>query len=178
MPFFPMRPATGRAIRGFSAVDALWDEVSTEKHWIPQPKLNGDRACLAVIERRVFIQNRKGGWYRFRARNAKDFLKLPDGMCFDGEVFKGNFYPFELLAIEHRSLLLTTTHERIVLAKEFVDKLGHPWMYPHPTKNWLMRRNANLPDYEGVVLKTASAPYIVLGSTTQSSLLWLKRTWK
>lgn len=177
MPFYPMRPTSGRDLRTARSVSQLWDEIKDDTTWIAQPKLNGDRACLAVVERRVFVQNRHGNWYRYKVQNAKDFLKLPDGTCFDGEVFNRNFYPFELLVTAYRSLLLTTAQERVTLAKLMVENLKHPWMFEQPNKNWLMRRSANRPHYEGVVLKKTTTPYIVLGSSTQSSLSWFKRLW-
>lgn len=174
-----MRPVQGRGLRSQSTIQALWQEMRDEddESWVTQPKLNGDRACLAVVDRRVFIQNRHKGWYRHKVANAREFLKLPDGTCFDGEVFAGCFYPFELLALSYRSFLGGTTIERTALAKEFSDRLKQPWMFPMPNLDWLLGRRHNLPQYEGVVRKKANARYTVHGSESQSSLSWMKRLW-
>jgi ATP-dependent DNA ligase len=176
MPFFPMRPTQGRDLRTRTAIKTMWKEVEGGV-WIPQPKLNGDRVCLAVVERKIYLQNRRGGYYRMRVQNAKDYLRLSDGTCFDGEVFKGNFYPFELLALEGQLFLEATTVERVKLAHDMVNFLDQPWMFPEPNFSWLLRRRENLPHYEGVVLKRTNTPYRVLGSPDQVSLDWFKRRW-
>lgn len=177
MPFYPMRPVLGRGLRSQSTIKALWKEIQSNDVWVAQPKLNGDRACLAVVDRRVFIQNRHKGWYRLKVQNARDYLRLPDGTCFDGEVFARNFYPFELLALEHHSFMALTTVERTVLAKQFSDYLKQPWMFPLPNLDWMLGRRHNLPQYEGVVLKQSGARYVVHGSESQSTLSWMKRLW-
>jgi len=177
MPFFPMRPIKGRRLDRPVNIKDLWHDAIDQGHWVMQPKLGGDRVCLACVDGKVYVQNRHGGCYRMKVGNAKDFLQLPNRTCFDGEVFKGNFYPFELLACNGRSLLKTVVHERVRLAKDLVGFLGHPWLFDTPTLPWLMRRAANRPAYEGVVLKQTGSPYILLGSDTQSSSKWMKRLW-
>lgn len=178
MPFFPMRPTTGRALQRPIVVKELWKEAVERGHWVMQPKLNGDRACLAVVDGKVYVQNRHGGAYRFRVANAKDFLALPNRTCFDGEVFKSNFYPFELLACNAVNFLRAEAQERVRLAKDLVKFLQHPWLFDLPSLAWLMRRGANLPVYEGVVLKKTTSVYIQLGSASQSNLEWFKRLWR
>lgn len=177
LPFYPMRPTRGRALQRPGNIKELCEAVES-KLWVMQPKLNGDRAGLAVVDGKVYVQNRHGGCYRFRVSNAKDFLALPNRTCFDGEVFKGNFYPFELLACNAVNFLRAEAHERVRLAKDLVQFLRHPWMFDTPTQAWLMRRGANLPNYEGVVLKKTKSVYIQLGSPTQSNLEWFKRLWR
>lgn len=176
-PFYPMRPTKGRALSRPANIKQLWQDAVDKGLWVMQPKLGGDRAELATVGGKVYIQNRYGGRFRHKVANAPDFLKLPDHSCFDGEVFKGNFYPFELLACNAKSLLMAEVHERVTLAKDLVKFLGHPWMFDTPSLAWLMRRKSNLPIYEGVVLKQVSSRYVMLGSPTQSNLAWFKRLW-
>lgn len=177
MPFYPMRPRHGRRLGRPEHIRQLWHEAVEQKLWSMQPKLGGDRAGLAVVDKHVFVQNRHGSRYRCKVKNGQDFLRLPNHTCFDGEVFKGNFYPFELLACNGNSLLLTEVHERVALAKDLVKFLKHPWMFETPSLAWLLRRSRNLPIYEGVVLKRAASRYVLLGSATQSNFEWLKRLW-
>lgn len=177
LPFFPMRPFKGRNLLKPDSIRQVSEEALNGA-WVVQPKLNGDRACLACVKGKIFVQNRHGGCFRHRIRNATDFLKLPDRTCFDGEVYKGNFYPFEVIAANGVSLKLTETFERVRLAKDMVSFLGHPWLFATPSLAWLMRRSKNLPEYEGVVLKRASSFYVSLGSASQNSRTWMKRLWR
>lgn len=178
MPFYPMRPTTGRALQRVDNIKQLWREAVTEQRWIMQPKLNGDRACLAVVDGKVYVQNRYHGAYRMKVANARDFLKLPNRTCFDGEVYKKNFYPFELLCCNSMSFLLAEEQERVRLAKDMVRFIGHPWLFDTPSLAWLLRRAHNLPAFEGVVLKVPTSRYIMLGSENQHSRDWFKRRWR
>jgi len=177
LPFFPMRPIRGRALLRPANIRQMVQEAE-KGVWAMQPKLGGDRACLACVDGKVYVQNRHGGRYRFKVYNALDFLALPNRTCFDGEVYKGNFYPFELLACNAKSFMMTEVHERVRLAKDMTKFMGHPWLFDPPSMAWLLRLSANLPMFEGVVLKQASSPYIMLGSGTQSSTRWMKRLWR
>ena len=178
LPFFPMRPTMGRALSRGASIKELWRDAVERELWVMQPKLNGDRACLACVDGKVYVQNRHGSRYGFKVRNAQDFLKLPNRTCFDGEVFKRNFYPFECLASNSHSFLLAEAHERVAMAKGMVQHLGHPWLFDPPSRAWLLRRSANLPDFEGVVLKQWRSRYLILGSERQFNADWLKRRWQ
>ncbi len=131
-----------------------------------------------MVDGKTYIQNRHHGVYRLKVANARDFLRLPNRTCFDGEVYKSNFYPFELLCCNSVSFLLAEAQERVTLAKDMARFLGHPWLFETPSLEWLMRRNGNLPTFEGVVLKKPTGRYILLGSKTQHSADWMKRLWK
>lgn len=176
LPFFPMRPSTGRTLRTPKLVRDFLKEFDPE-YWDMQPKLNGQRVCLATLDGRVHVQNRHGGWFRSTVKNADRFLEVGDRYCFDGEVWEGSFYPFELLAQSGKSILAWPTHERIALAKGFVLALKEPWLFDPPTAEWLMARTENMPKWEGVVLKKSHAGYNLHGSDTESSLGWFKRRW-
>jgi ATP-dependent DNA ligase len=177
MPFFPMRPIKGQVLQRSFGIKQLYEEAVDDQMWVMQPKLNGDRVLLAVIDRTVFTQNRYGQFYRQKIGNARDFLKLPNHTCFDGEVFKGNFYPFEMLVCGGKNLLRTAVHERVQWARDMTKFIGHPWLFETPSLAWLMRRGANAPNYEGVVLKRTGSGYTLLGSPTQFTFDWLKRLW-
>lgn len=177
MPFFPMRPATGRVLRNKGNVEEFYSQVLRRNDWIVHPKLSGDRACIGILDGTVHIQNRHGGWYGHPVKNLEDFKKLPDRTVLDGEVFKGNFYPFDCLAVGGQSFLLEGVERREKRAFDIVQQLGHEWKFSRPTKAWVANLHANEPEYDGVVLKRAESQYIMLGSPSQASLDWLKRVW-
>lgn len=178
MPFFPMRPATGRVIRNRTSVQELLKEVNQQKYdWIMQPKMSGDRACIAYLDGEVHVQNRHGTWYRHKVSNKDAFKKLPNKTVLDGEVFKGKFYPFECIAIDGKSMTDCTASEREVLAFQLCKFLGVDWKFERPARAWLLKLNTNQPEYDGIVLKRAHSPYILGGSANTVSLDWMKRTW-
>lgn len=175
LPFFPMRPAIGPRLTKKLAEEIL-AKMET-KRYIYQPKLNGDRALLGIAERRIIVANRHYGWYHFQVENARDFLKLGDGTLFDGEVYKGKFYPFECLALEGRSYKCNTVDEREIMAMKMCRLVGTEWAYPTPTKKWLLNLDKNFPKYEGVVRKRSDFAYQMLPNTSATSPGWLKHKW-
>jgi hypothetical protein len=177
MPFYPMRPAQGRVLRNQGNVDEFHHQVLRTHDWVVQPKLEGDRACIGVLDGKVYIQNRHGEWFKHKVTNLADFKKLPNNTVLDGEVFQGNFYPFECLASSGKSFLMATAAEREVLAFQLSKFLGHEWKFGKPSKSWVAKLDKNMPVYGGVVLKRSASPYIMLGSPSQASLDWLKRCW-
>jgi len=177
MPFYPMRPAKGRSLRTVRLVEELYPEIQEPCDWVIQPKLAGTRACLAVVDKQVYIQSRHGAWLRRSVRNAPDFLKLPNRTCLDGEVYERNFYPFECLAVGGNLFTYCTANEREVMAYQLMRLIKQPWIFNAPSKNWLLARRSNMPKFEGVVLKRSDSPYTLLASPAQVSPVWFKRTW-
>jgi hypothetical protein len=177
MPFYPMRPRLGLCLRTPRLVQEFYAEIRDPDQWICQPKLNGHRACLAVVDKRVYVQNRHGGWYSRSVHNIPVFLKLPNRTCLDGEVYKGDFHPFECLAVGGNPFMHCTANEREVMACQLLRLIEQPWMFERPSRAWLMRGRDNLPDFEGVVLKRVNSPYRLLGSDAQTSADWFKRRW-
>ena len=175
MPFFPMRPTKGRTLKSAASVADFWKTTAQSQDWVVQPKMAGDRACLALYHGKVYVQNRHGGWYGHSV-DTQPFKKLPDRTVLDGEVRDGLFHPFEALAVNGKSLLRCITSEREVLAYQLTRLVGQRWMFERPSKRWLLT-GGHLPDWDGVVLKKANAPYVLLGSSTQMSSTWFKRTW-
>lgn len=177
MPFYPMRPAVGKVLRNKRNVKEFDEQVLQKFDWVVQPKLDGDRATLAVVDGNVYIQNRHGSWFKHRVRNLPDFKNLPNRTVLDGEVFKGNFYAFECLALEGKSVALCTVMEREVLAFQLTKLLGHTWKFHKPSRAWIANLSKNAPDYDGVVLKRSASPYIMMGSPAACSLDWFKYRW-
>lgn len=176
MPFFPMRPTTGSRIHNAASAQRLLQQVAAGTY-IMQPKLGGDRACLAVHNDRVLVQNRHGGWYSHPVLNQRDFLKLGNGCVLDGEVFERAFYPFETLAYMGKSLLRASAAEREALAFSLVRLLGHPWIFNAPSLVWLQKRTQHGKKWEGVVMKRSISPYIPACSDTTASLHWFRHLW-
>jgi len=173
---FPMRPTEGRMLRARNQVTQLLREVA-KFSWVMQPKLVGDRACLAVVNRRVYVQTRHGGWYKHPITNRHDFVSLEDHTALDGVIFEKHFYPFEALAVEGHSFLESTTLERVAAARNLSNVLGHEWMFETPNEEWLMDLSANSPKWAGVVLKRADAPYVIQADSRTASLTWIKKRW-
>jgi hypothetical protein len=177
MPFFPIRPFHGHVLRNQGNVeDFYWKELR-KRDWVIQPKLDGDRACVGVLDKKVYIQNRHGSWHKLPVKNREDFAKLPSGTVLDGEVFEGNFYPFDCLALAGKSYLLATAGEREVLAFQCSKFLGHVWKFERPNKAWVAKLRGNLPLYGGVVLKRMGSPYLIPGDPSKLSLDWMKKCW-
>ena len=176
MPFYPMRPTKGPSLRTADSIKKFWASTGRTQDWVIQPKMNGDRATLALVGGRIYIQNRHGGWYGHSA-DTTPFLRLPDRTVLDGEVYQGHFHPFEALAINGRSLLRCTVTEREVMACQLTRLVGQQWMFGRPDRRWLLAAQ-QCSEWDGVVLKRAASCYTILGSDTQMSETWFKRTWK
>lgn len=177
MPFFPMRPIRGHVIRNKRDVeDFYWRNLRTED-WLIQPKLEGSRASIGILDKKVHIQNRHGAWYRRKVNNLADFAKLPNKTVLDGEVFKGDFFPFECLAIDGVSVVRATAFDRQDIAFKLVTLLGHTWKFKRPDKAWVAQLRKNEPVYGGVVLKRSGSPYIIQGAANGASRDWMKRCW-
>jgi len=175
-PMFPMRPTEGRMLRSRTQASQLVREVRQFK-WVMQPKLSGDRVCLAVVRGRVYVQDRHGDWYQHPISNRHDFLSLEDHTALDGVVYKGLFHPFEALAVDGKSFLEAGVEKRVAEAERLVDVLGHDWMFAEPEKDWLLGLSANSPQWAGVVLKKAQSHYLIQADAKSASLAWIKKRW-
>ena len=177
-----MRPtARGIKLTADNVIDECWAIGGTH---VLQPKLNGDRAGLAVIEgNRVVIQSRRGDWYPFEVQNRNTFAKsCSPGTLFDGEVYRKVFYPFELLAINGESLLREPVEARIYSAREVCETIGVPWLFSPPCSEWLKAQATAIEppltrQWEGVVAKMKGTPYKILGAAHQESPEWTKLKW-
>ena len=176
MPFYPLRPVDGYVLRNKSSIERL-QKVIDSGLWIAQPKMHGDRACLGLLDGKVYIQNRHGSWFKHKVKNADVFKKLPDKTVLDGEVFKGNFYPFEVLAIAGKNLTFQTCFEREVLALKTSEFLEIEWRFGKPSARWLSNLKKNMPDFDGVVLKRAAMQYVIPGAASGLCCDWIKHRW-
>jgi hypothetical protein len=180
LPFFPMRPLTGRPLTDSLNLAALVEELKTSTDVI-QPKLNGDHAELAVVNGQIKIANRHGGWLSQRVRNADDFLRLPNMTGLVGEVYEGKFWPFDVVAYGGRSLCWDPIETREIKVKEICQTLGHEFIFNRPTAEWLLNRGGwnglAVPKWEGVVRKTAGSFYVMAGSSGQDNREWTKEKW-
>lgn len=179
--FFPMRPATGFRIRSVDHIHRLLDQVAAGSH-ILQPKLNGDRGTLTVIDGEVFIFNRHGSAYRMTVLNRDDYLSLPDRTVLDGEIIERHFTPFEAVVLGGKSLMGECVTARIAEAKKIAEKYDE-WLFEYPTLEWLVKNfETQVPlntrcRWEGVVKKATRRPYTVMGSDSQENTDWLRHRW-
>ena len=177
IPFFPMRPWTGRTVHDPGSVQRLWSEIIGGE-WHAQPKLNGDRSLLAVHDGRVLVANRRGSWFKHPVANASEFKQLPNGTVLDGEVYDRMFLPFDALAVGTEVLLNESPLQRELAARQCVKFLGHVWWFFKPTLKWLLGLRNNNPTWEGVVLKKSTSTYQPLGTEGQESQEWKKCKWQ
>lgn len=176
LPLFPMRPRTGQTIARLEDLDNL----DPDYHW--SLKLNGDRALMGIKDGVAHFANRHGSWFKFNVANTEAFTKRLKGTwLFDGEVFKKNFYPFELVESPDGSLTDACPSERASKAMQICKILKVDWMYG--TKETLKQEAQNCvlelrsTPYEGVVGKLLGSKYIPLGSSSRDSSSWVKRKW-
>lgn len=173
-----MRPRTGVRIT-LTNVKQIFN-TAIGGQWHAQKKFNGDRCILAVSNGQVTLVNRHGSCLKHPVDNQADFLRLPNDTLLDGEVWKKDFYPFEALIVGGEKLFQRTPKERETAARELVTTLQHEWIFTTITLEWMTEcvlKGDRNPVFEGLVLKQANSPYIMLGSENQESPTWQKVKW-
>jgi hypothetical protein len=177
MPFFPMRPETWDRIRTEEDLRSAYDD--TDYDW--SLKLNGDRACLAIVDGTTYLQNRHGSRYKMTADNVDDFAGLKGAWLFDGEVFGKKFFPFEVIIAAGKPTHAECPSVRKDYAKQICKRLGLPWMYGSSVRDSFQIALNHLGTdgsiYEGLVGKRMGSPYVPLGSAGSTSSGWIKRKW-
>ncbi len=180
MPFYPARPKVGTVLVDTTQALAQFCRDMDTGHYVLDPKLNGDRAGLGVIDIAgsvaIVVQNRHGGWLTQRVRNASLFLAMGAGSCVDGEVIDGHFYPFEVLAWGGASLVAAPAAARKQAAVVLCRDLDVPFLFSTPTTAFIRRLRGNLPRWEGYV-KKLNSPYPVGHSATAETDRWYKCKW-
>lgn len=181
MPFFPMRPTRCRDIKTAAAAAEVFSKAKARGSLL-QPKLNGDRVEAAKHNGRLLFANRHGNWYNFSVKNASVWSAVEDGTVMDGEVWKGNFYPFEAMAVGSEILVWKGPHARAAAAEKLCRDLGQEYLFPDLTLELLEALRARWsgvdnPEWEGMVEKAAGSPYICLGSAAKESDAWNKYRW-
>lgn len=169
LPFYPMRPS-----RGAIATEAQL-QMDLDNGWLCQPKLDGDRTILGVTADDMIFTSRHMAEYSFQVKNAARFKGLQPGTCLDGECWKGNFYPFEVLAVGNQSFLGEPVERRVGYAKYLCELLGVPWLF-EPLKAGDIKRIKRTPEIEGYVKKRLGSTYEIAGSQ-RDSLEWIKIKW-
>ncbi len=172
MPFFPMRPWHGLALDSAERVKAV---SAMRKTHVLDRKLNGDRVTIGKTEK-LYVANRHGSWYSFGVENRHLLENLPPGTVLDGEVWKKNFYPFDVLAFNGSNTCFTAVEDRRKFVKQLCESLGIKWMWDVEDE-WMEKLAKNAPTWEGVVAKKLGSSYIMLGSEARTSDSWSKNKW-
>ena len=171
--FLPMRPMEGERLtaQNILAVTRMY----RERGYLLQRKLNGDRGVLESRPDGLMLWNRYGSEYSASAVDLADWNVLPVGTILDGEVWRGEFYPFESIGPQDQAA-------RIALAQHWCAFCSNPYVFGGVTDDWLMGEvtlNADplTRQWEGVVAKFASAKYVPLKKPHHESQAWVKLRW-
>lgn len=177
LPFFPMRPTTGRTVFTEQALCAVFERDDT----VFQPKLNGDNVCIAMLDGDLLVQNRHGSWFKHPV-NLAPWLKLPNKTVLSGEVYNKEFYPFEAVAVAGQDYREQCPLIRIDAAKRLCADCGGQWLFEPVTlkEAEVLRKlyaDVHNPQWEGVVARRLGSPYTTLGSDNQESPRLFKHKW-
>lgn len=174
----PMRPT-------FAGILKSEDDLRTVlslPNVIVQPKLGGDRVVLHKEESELKAFNRKGEPYKF-SFNTHPWMAIPRGTILDGEVFGGEFHPFDCLQFNGASLMEEKAIVRIGWAAEFCAFACVQFMFRAASFEWLRaamaenRGKGQRMQWEGVVVKDANSTYVPLSNYRHESYTWRKYKW-
>jgi hypothetical protein len=173
-----MRPRLGSRIKSIDDVHRIFEENQEYDFTL---KLNGDRACLAVLDGDVFAQNRHGSQYKMTIDNLDQFKGFAGAWLFDGEVYKKRFLPFEAIVVAGKSISSREPTYRKSVAMDISASLKIDWVYGRGIDDALAAclswsGNTN-PVIEGIVGKRKGSSYVPMGSASQESLKWTKNKW-
>lgn len=146
-----------------------------------QPKLNGDRACLAAVDGELWLQNRHGAFYK-QSCDLTEWVPLKRGAwLLDGEVWKKKFYPFEVVILDGVDISAACPSERVTRAKELTRAVHLEWMFDMPTQSWV-ESQLRLPkdlsrQWEGIVAKRRGSRYVQSGTEGTETSHWIKVKW-
>lgn len=172
LPYFPPRPAKGPPLASPTQLSRLGFYI--------QPKLNGDRACLAITGDRLVIQNRHGQLFRQPVELGPWHELLGRGQfLLDGEVWKKGFYPFEAVVLGGEDISRHHADKRAMAAARLCHAVGVDWLFDSPDSAWFteqtkVRRGDLTRTWEGIVMKRFDSPYVAAGSATAESSHWFK----
>lgn len=160
-----------------SDVETVRADVLSGKR-LAHRKLNGDRLVVGLVGGSAIVTNRHGGMSKSTVLNIDAFRKeLPDGTVLDGELWKRNFYPFDVLAVGGESWTSRPCRERERDVRIICQTVGVKWMWDVDDV-WLSNLASNDDQWEGVVLKDAESHYAIAGSATREHPAWVKRRWR
>lgn len=175
-PFYPPRPLHGRPITKKNVFEFI---ERMQKTHVVQPKLGGDRAIMLVKDGVVQVSNRHYSLYKHTVNKAR-WSGMPDGTLLDGEVWKKEFYPFEVVQYGTENLSGRGMVEaRVAKAKEVSAQVNLPFLFDVPTKDtkgFIDMNGTN--EWEGIVCKHKFASYRPLASAGQETPNWIKLKWE
>lgn len=172
-PSIPMRPQMGVKL---TADNVLYEVAKMKaKGYIVQRKLNGDRGVLEMTRLGLLLWNRYGSLYSASGVDLAAWNTLPLGTVLDGEVYLGEFYPFEVINDKLQE-------QRITDAEAMCRRCGQPYIFGGITNDWLIGEvtlddNPKTRMWEGVVCKLAGAKYVPLKKPDHESPTWQKCKW-
>lgn len=178
MPFLPMRPHEGNPLRSKAEINRAVAQLGNDAVLV-QPVPTGIRACLALVDRNVFLQDKNGRWIARPPSNGYDFLKLPNHTCLDGFIAHDTFYSSECLAVRGQSLIFQPAAERETVAYQLTKLLKHQWLFRKPSAKFIRDAKRNLPEFQGLVFKDYLSFYSLLSAKLASkpSENWTSRSW-
>lgn len=176
MPFIPMKAVVSEPLRTKPQIKSALAELDNE-NVIVQPVPGGIRACLAVVDKKVFIQDEAGNWIAKAPTNGHDFLKLPNNTCLDGYIAKNFFYAADCLAVRGSSLIFRPAAERETVAYQLTKLLHHHWLFRRPSTKFIQAAKRNLPDFQGLTLKDYMSFYVLASKNPEVGKDWRKRQW-
>lgn len=180
IPFYPTRPSTGSRLTSDNVLVVVNDYRA--RGYIIQPKLNGDRGILVQAPGGVELWNREGTIYRAGEVNLGRWECLSPDTVLDGEIWQGEFYPFEAIVVSAGSLVHDRTAERIGWAIGQSARAGQDWLFETPTNEWLINEITLDADpltrqWEGVVAKIDGAHYRTMSHPEQEAGTWVRLKW-
>jgi hypothetical protein len=176
MPFKLMKASVGAPLRTSKDIKNAVKELDNDAVLV-QPALGGQRVCVAIVDKNVFITDDQARWITKPPRNGHDFLKLPNNTCLEGYITRDTFYPEDCLAVRGQSLIHRTAAERSAMAYQLCKFLQQPWLFDRPSPRFVKAARKNLPDYPGLMLKDYMSFYVLISSNAEASKAWQKRLW-
>lgn len=156
-PLFPPKP-----IRGWANTE-LHTKLIKDKNWIVEPKANGDRCLVFILESGVELWNRHGGHIRYtwlgglRAELAS--WDLPIGCVLDCELLHEPQPKQDLMVFDVPSAGGNLAHRKEVLKELFRGtRFKFVKMAPRMIKKTAYEEALKL-GHEGVVWKRFDSPY-------------------
>jgi hypothetical protein len=176
MPFLPMKSHVGQPLRTKTEIKKVVERLDDDQLLI-QPSITGTRVCLAVVDRKIFIQDEQGKWVVTPPSNGRDFLKLPNNTCLDGYITHQTFFAADCIAVGGQTLICKVAAEREAVAYQLCKFLGHPWRFQRPSAKFIRAAKSNLPEVQGLTFKDYMSVYAMLSSKSQPAKEWLRRSW-
>lgn len=171
-----MKSRVGQPLHTKTEIKKVVERLDDDQLLI-QPSVSGMRVCLAVVDRKVFIQDEQGKWVVRPPSNGRDFLKLPNNTCLDGYISRDTFYAADCIAVGGQSLICKVAAEREAVAYQLCKFLKHPWRFQRPSAKFIRAAKSNLPEVQGLVFKDYMSFYAMLSAKSSAGKEWVRRPW-